>query len=129
MVESLVSCFSRLYGRLHVGVIAAFADIIELGRSKLARSRTGLAQAWMFVLGTWSEYVLTSVLKLLLLISSCIMYLKFIGASSLLCFVSKGGYQLFSGGCFPFLHFEESPSLKVHCTKFRGKINVVMLES
>lgn len=35
---------------LHFGVTAAFADIVELARSKLASCKTGLPYIWMLLL-------------------------------------------------------------------------------
>lgn len=68
-------------------------------------------------------------LKLLSLISSCITYLKFIGAASLLCFLLKGACHLFTGGHFLLLHFmEHGFCLKVSYTKFIEKFDVVMLQ-
>lgn len=76
-------------------MIAAFADIVELARSKLAGSKTGLAYTWMLMLEGCFVCILIDVLKLLLLISSCITCLKLIGAASLLCFLSKRGLLCF----------------------------------
>lgn len=109
-------------------MIAAFADIVELARSKLAGSKTGLAYAWMLMLEGCLAYILTNALKLIIDFQ---LYntLKINWCSFFTMLSVRGRFVTFSVmDPFPFYILRNVQfCLKVCCAKF-GKKNVVMLE-